>query len=104
MHSVVVNIATEIVQYPAGTATAGTVFTLFAPGGAPTIPPQTVPPGVLSATFDSVPDGVGYTATAQLLDGNSAPLGAVATCAAFDVVTPTVGIATPQTITVTVSA
>lgn len=103
MRTVIVNIEAPIVQYPQGTTTAGTVFALVAPAGAAAIPPQTVAPGVTSVTFANVPDGAGYTATAQLLDGNSAPLGALATSAAFDVVTETVGIATPTAITVTVA-
>lgn len=98
---VVVTIEAPIAQYAFGTSTAGTVFTLNAPAGAEPIPSQTVQPGILTAEFD-VPDGIGYTASAQLLDGNSAPLGAVATSAPFDVETPTVGIATPSAITVSV--
>lgn len=103
MSKVTVNLVTSIVQYPVTTTTAGTLVSLVVPAGAAAIPPQTIAPGVDTATFDSVPDGNGYTATAQLLDGASAPLGALATSAAFDVVTPTVGIATPVSVTVSVA-
>lgn len=107
MSTVIVNLTFAIVQYAAATSTSGTVISLIAPAGAAAIPPQTVAPGVTTATFDNVPDGAGYTATSQLLDGGSNPLGAVATSEAFDVVTAppaTVGIATPSVITVSVGA
>lgn len=102
MSTVIVNIAAPIVQYPAATTTTGTVFALITTASATPIAPQTVAPGVTTATFDNVPDGA-YTATAQLLDGNGAALGALATSTLFEVVAPTVGIATPSAITVTVS-
>jgi hypothetical protein len=57
---------------------------------------------VLTVEFDNVADGA-YTATAQLLDGAGAALGALATSALFEVVTPTVGIATPASVNVVVS-
>lgn len=97
-----VTIEAPIVQYPVGTTTSGTLFTLNAPAGAETIPAQKVDPGVMSAEFDGVPDGAGYSVTAQLVDANGSPLGVAATSELFDVATPTVGIATPSVIHVTV--
>ena len=103
MHTVIVTLETAVVQYPAGTTSAGISFSLNVPAGSAAIPAQVLPAGTLSAIFADVPDGVGYTASAQLLDGSNQPLGAAAISAPFDIVTPTVGIATPTTITVSVS-
>lgn len=91
-------------QYPAGTTTSGTQVSINVPSGAAAIAPQTIAPGVTTATFDGVPAGTGYTVTAQLLDGNGQALGTVMTSAAFDVPAPTVGIPTPASISVSVTA
>jgi hypothetical protein len=100
---VIVTLTTEIQQYAEGTTSVGTVVNLIVPAGVVAIPPQTILAGTDAAEFDNVPDGVGYTASAQLLDGNSAPLGALATSAPFNVTTPMVGIATPISISIAVS-
>lgn len=102
--TVIVNLDFVNQDYPGGTTTTGTQVTLVVPAGAAAIPPQTIAPGVTTASFSDVPAGMGYTATAQLLDGTGLPLGAVATSAPFDVTNPTVSIPTPAAITVTVSA
>lgn len=108
MATVLVNVAftdpADSPSYPAGTTTSGTQVELVVPAGATPIAPQTIAAGVTEATFDNVPPGTGYTATAQLLDGNGSLLGVLATSAAFDIEAPAVNIPTPTTVTVTVSA
>ena len=102
MSTVTVNFTTSEVNYPAGSATSGTLVTLVVPDGAAAIPAQTIAPGVLTVNFDNVPVGNGYIVNAQLLDPNSVPFGAVGASSPFNV-EPPVSIATPNIVTVTVS-
>jgi hypothetical protein len=107
MGTVVVNIAftDSPPTFPANTVVSGTVVTLEAPVGAATIPSQTIAPGVTSAAFNDVPAGDGYKATAQAMDSEAtpAPLGALMVSDLFNVAAPTVSLALPSAVTVTVS-
>ena len=93
--NVIVTVATEVSQFPAGTVPAGIVITI------PGIAPQTIAAAPYSATFDNVPPG-SYTATVQAVDSAGAALGAPMTSAQFEIVAPTVGIDIPSSISVTV--
>ncbi len=104
MTTISITLAFTTQPYAPGTTTTGTQITLNAPAGVPAVPAQTIAPGQTSVSFDAVPPGAGYTASAQLLDGSGAPLGVAATSVPFDVPAPNVDIPTPSVITVTVAA
>ena len=94
MKNVIVSVATTVDQFPAGTIPAGITIAIAGVGS------QTIAAAPFEATFQ-VPGGT-FNATAQAIDANNAPLGALLTSAPFDVPADTVAIDVPSTITVTV--
>lgn len=97
MSTVIVSVATTGQQFPASTVSTGIVITLV--GAA--VAPVHVTAAPYTATFTDVTPGT-YSASAQSVDQNGAPIGAAAVSEPFTVSAPDVTIDIPQTVTVAI--
>lgn len=96
--TVVVTIETVATPFPAGTVPTGINISLS--GGV--VPAHVAMAAPYAATFTDVAPGT-YTATAQAIDSNGAPLGAAAVSAEFTITAdPDVNVDIPSIVTVSI--